>query len=225
MRVFRGAASVALSSLLVLLSGCPQSYDSTTWTPGDGTAGTAEEHDELFVQQTDPASWRFSTNDSAFWGPSGYTLWALPLPDQPTFAQRDVVLVKESGNAWTGYGIIFCHLDTGDPSLGESMLLVMINTQQQYSLGEVTGSHYTPYTSPTWVSCPGLFKGYGVANGLKVTRDAGGLFTLYLNQGQVMTFHDGRTPTPTGGANGYLVVISPQDSFPQSPVSVVFTEK
>lgn len=223
----RGTARAALPSLLLLLllGGCPSPNDREAWTPADGTGGTSEQHDELFIRQADPGEWLFSTNDRAFWGPSGYTLWALPLPDQPTFTQRDVDLVKTSGNAWTGYGIIFCHRDTGDPSLGESMLLVMINTQQQYSLGEVTGSRYTPYTSPTWVRCAGLFKGYGVTNGVKVTRDAGGLFTLYVNQGQVMTFRDGRTPAPTGGGNGYLVVISPQDSFPQSPVSVVFTEK
>ena len=219
----RRAAWIVLPSLAVLLFGCPSSYDPGKMALGDDISGV-EQRDELFVQQPDD-SWLFSTNDNAFWGPNGYTLWALPLPGQSAFARRDVDLVKSSGNAWAGYGIVFCQLDTGDPSTGESMALVMINTQQQYSLGEVNGSRYTPYTSPTWVSHPGLNRGYGVANRVTVTRDAGGLFTLYLNQAQVMTFHDGRIPVPTGGGDGYLVVISPQDVFPQSPVSVSFLER
>jgi hypothetical protein len=220
------AAWIVLPSLAVLLFGCPSPYtpEEAATTPDTGTGGSAEQHDELFAQQPDQ-SWLFSTTDSAFWGLNGYTLWALPLAGQAAFAQRDVELVKSSGNAWAGYGIIFCQLDTGDPSTGESMLLVMINTQQQYSLGEVTGSRYTPYTSATWVSHAALNRGYGVVNRVTVTRDAGGLFALYLNQVQVMTFRDGRSPAPAGGGDGYLAVISPQDSFPQIPVTVSYMEK
>lgn len=220
----RRVAWIVLASFAALLCGCPSPNDPAASTMDTGTGGTAEQRDELFVQQPD-RSWLFSTNDSAFWGPNGYTLWALPLPGQSTFAQRDVDLVKASGNAWAGFGIIFCQFIPSDPSQVESMLLVMINTQQQYSMGEVNGSRYTPYTGTTWVSHLGLHRGYGVINGVKVTRDAGGLFTLYLNQVQVMTFLDGRTPIPTGGGDGYLAVISPQDSFPQSPVSVSYVEK
>jgi len=219
----RRAAWIALLSLAILLCGCPSSNPPEELTATEDT-GSAEQHDELFVQQPDQ-SWLFSTNDCAFWGPNGYTLWALPLAGQATFAVRDVELVKNSGNAWAGYGIIFCQLVTGDPSPEESMLLVMINTQQQYSLGEVNGSRYTPYTSPTWVSHSGLNRGYGVANRVTVTRDAEGLFTLYVNQVQVTTFRDGRTPVPSGGGDGYLAVISPQDVFPQSPVTVSYKEK
>ena len=39
-----------------------------------------------------------------------------------------------------------------------------------------------------------------------------------------MTFHDGRTPPEAGGGDGYLAVISPQDSFPQTAVTVNFKE-
>jgi len=219
----RSAAWIVLPPLAILLCGCPFSYPPQETTTSEDTGG-AEQHDELFVQQPDQ-SWLFSTNDSAFWGPNGYTLWALPLAGQATFAMRDVELVKNSGNAWAGYGIIFCQLVTGEPSSEESMLLVMINTQQQYSLGEVSGSRYTPYTSPTWVSHSGLNRGYGIVNRVTVTRDAGGLFTLYVNQVPVMTFRDGRTPVPAGGGDGYLAVISPQDVFPQSPVTVSYMEK
>jgi hypothetical protein len=219
----RRAAWIVLPSLAVLLCGCPSSYPPQE-TPTSEDSGSTEQHDELFVQQPDQ-SWLFSTNDSAFWGPNGYTLWSLPLAGQATFATRDVQLVKSSGNAWAGYGIIFCQLVTGGPSSEESMLLVMINTQQQYSLGEVSGSRYTPYTSPTWVSHSALNRGCGVVNRVTLTRDAGGLFTLYVNQVQVTTFRDGRTPVPAGGGDGYLAVISPQDIFPQSPVTVSYKER
>jgi hypothetical protein len=221
----RKAAWVGLPFLVALLFGCPAPYapKEAATTPDPGTGGSSEQHDDLFVQQPDQ-SWLFSTNDSAFWGPNGYTLWALPLAGQPAFAQRDVDLVKSSGNAWAGYGIVFCQFDTGDPAIGESMLLVMINTQQQYSVGEVNDSRYTPYSSTTWVSHAAMNRGYGVVNRVTVTRDAGGLFTLYLNGVQVMTFRDGRSPAPNGGGDGYLAVISPQDSFPQTPVTVSYKE-
>jgi len=215
-----------LAAVTAVLGGCPSSYDPGNGTPDSsaGTGGTPQQNDELFVQQSDPQNWHFTTADTAYWGPSGYTLWSLSLPDQEPFAQREVSLVKTSGNAWAGFGLVLSHVDSAGAAL-ESMLLVMINTQQQYTIGEVNGSHFNPYTSPTWVTSPNLTRGYGGSNDVKVTRDAGGQFTLYLNQVQTATFRDGRTDAPDGGGNGFLVVISPQDSFPQIPVSVSFTEK
>ena len=221
------AGVIAASSLL--LAGCPASYDLSKPTTEDaggtgGTGGTTDQQDQLFVQQSDPASWLFATSDSAYWGPGGYTLWSLPLQVTDPFVQREVTLVKTSGNAWAGFGVVFCHADAG-PGVSESMLLVMINTEQQYSVGEVNGSHYSPYTTPTWVTHASLAHGYGVPNAVRITREAGGQFTLYLNEVAAMTFHDGRSPAPGGGGGGHLVVVSPQDSFPAIPVSVTFTEK
>jgi len=181
----------------------------------------------LFVQNSqNTKEFDFSTNDPAYWGPNGFTLWPLPssLSAQATFQKRDVNIVKNTGDGYTGYGVVFCSYDAGNPTLGETFLLVMINTQQQYSVGEVTGSSYTPYTTSTWVTSLYLAKGYGVKNDVAITRDETGLFALSLNAQQVMMFRDGRIPLQTGGADGYLVVISLQDSFPQMPVSVNFTE-
>ena len=104
------------------------------------------------------------------------------------------------------------------------MLVAMINTQQQYSVGKATGSVYTRYTSSTWVQSTVLGKGYGVPNDVKITRDSSGLFTLTLNAVIVMTFRDGRIPLQTGGGDGYLAVISPQDSFPGTPVTVTYKD-
>ena len=99
------------------------------------------------------------------------------MPGQTTFVQRDVSLVKNSGNAYAGYGVIFSQYDPGARA-GETMLLVMINTQQQYSVGSVTGADYTPYTTPMWIQDLHLKRGYGVSNEVKITRDSGGLLAL-----------------------------------------------
>jgi len=221
----RRIALIILMPLVVLLpSGCPSPAGGNPGPIDDpGTGGVVEQKSDLFVQQN--GGYGFTTNDTAYWGPNGYTLWALPLAGQQTFTQRDVTLIKSSGNAYAGYGIIFCHYDTGNPSLGETMLVVMINTQQQYSVGEAIGSVYTPYTSATWMQSLSLTRGYGVTNDLKVKRDADGLFHLSLNSIEAMTFHDGRTPLREGGGDGYLAVISPQDSFPTNPVTVSYMEK
>ena len=220
----RIALVILMPAVILFLSGCPSPGGGTQAVVDDtGTAGVVEQKSELFVQLN--GVYDFTTNDSAYWGPNGYTLWALPLAGQQTFTQRDVTLIKKSGNAYAGYGIIFCQYDTGNPSLGETMLVAMINTQQQYTIGEAAGSVYTPYTSPTWVQNPGLAKGYGMTNNLKVTRDVDGLFHLSLNGSEAMTFRDGRIPLQAGGGDGYLAVISPQDSFPGTPVTVSYTEK
>lgn len=219
------AALVILMPLIMLLPiGCPVSAGGG---PGDtvdaATGGEVKQQDDLFVPQAD-GSYSFSTNDSAYWGPDGYTLWSMSLLVQEPFTQRDVTLVKISGNAYAGYGFIFCQYAVSGAPQQETMLVVMINTEGQYSVGEATGSEYTSYTSPIWIQGLSLNTGYGISNTAKVTRDQSGLFTLFLNGTQVMTFHDGRIPVQTGGGNGYLTVISPQDSFPGSPVSVSYRD-
>jgi hypothetical protein len=220
-------ALIILAPLVILLPiGCPTpGSGSSPAAPGDsGTAGTVQQQDNLFVVQQN-GEYDFSTNDSAYQGTNGFTFWALPLPGQTPFTQRDVTLAKSSGNAYAGYGIVFCQYDTGNPILGETMLVVMINNQQQYSVGEATGSTYTPYTSSTWVQSQYLNKGPGPTNTVNVTRDSSsGLFTLKLNGAFAMTFHDGRIPLKTGGGDGYLAVISPQDSFPGTPVTVMYKD-
>ncbi|HUW42517.1 MAG TPA: hypothetical protein VMV90_16045 [Rectinemataceae bacterium] len=218
-------AATAAAAMLLVLAGCPSPVGAGSSESANGSAGgTLAEASSLFVPDAQTGSYDFSTNDSAYWGPNGYTLWTLSSSQTP-FAQRDVVLTKTSGNAYAGYGIVFCEYDSGDAAHDETMLVVMINTQAQYSVGVATGSSYTAYTSSTWLSSNYLAKGLGMANEVKVTRDASGLFTLYLNGVEVMSFRDGRTPLQMGGGDGYLAVISPQDSFPQTPVTIIYKEK
>jgi hypothetical protein len=215
---------VLLPFVILLPLGChpPGAADMGAGNGGGGPGGDVAQRSDLFVPQN--GGYLFSTYDSAFWSPRGFTLWALPLAGQPSFLQRKVSLLKSSGNAYAGYGLVFCQYDTGDPAIGESMLVVMINAQRQYSVGEANGSVYTPYTASTWMPSSNLAMGYGMTNTVQVKRDEGGLFTLSLNGEVTMTFRDGRTPLHSGGGDGYLVVISPQDSFPATPVTVTFMD-
>jgi len=210
-------------SLVVLLPQACQAPIGNDKGKADAPSEAVVETSDLFVVQTD-GSCTFSTNDPAYWGPYGYTLWAMPCPAQPTFTQRDVLLTKQSGNLTAGYGIVFCQYSTANQANDETMLIVMINAKQQYSVGEATGSVYTPYTTPMWVEDKILSGGIGMNNEVKVTRESDGNFSLFLNGKQAMSFSDGRRPLQTGGGEGYLVVISPQDSFPANPVTVTFKD-
>jgi len=220
----RMIVAMVMVTLLFVLTGCPSPVgEGPNTNTNSSSGGTVAKVTSLFVPNAQTNSYDFSTNDSAYWGTNGFTLWSLS-SSQTLFAQRDVLLTKTSGNAYAGYGIVFCEYDSSDAAHDETMLVVMINTQGQYSVGEATGSTYTAYTSSTWVSSNYLNKGT-MTNEVKVTRDSSGLFTLYLNDNQAMTFHDGRTPLQTGGGDGYLAVVSPQDSFPQIPVTINFKDK
>lgn len=219
----RLSCSLLASAGLLLLGGCPSPTGGSAGSSG-GTGGgeTVAQVDSLFEQQAE-GSYEFSTNDSEYWGSNGYTLWALT-SSQAAFSKRDVKLTKTSGNAYAGYGFVFCEYDSGDAYGDESMLVVMINEELQYSVGVATGSTYTAYTSSTWVTSDYLHAGQGMTNEVQVTGDGAGHFVLSLNGNEVLDFQDGRTPLATGGGDGYLVVISPQDSFPQTPVTVEFME-
>ena len=214
-------------SLLLMLSACANALTAPT-TPGGGDEGGGSvQDDSLFVYDGANSTYSFYTTDASYVGPNGYTLWSLSRPSQSPFLSRDVTLVKSSGNLYAGFGIVFCEYALSGGT--ETMLVAMINANGQYSVGEATGSVYAPYTASTWVDANALSqvlnKGYGASNELALSRDAGsGQFSLMLNGVHVFDFKDQRLPLVTGGGEGYLAVISPQESFPDKPVSIVFTE-
>ena len=87
---------IALPFILLLPLGCPAPVGENagiTEPPG----GVVAEESDLFIAQGD-GSYLFSTSDPAYWGPYGFTVWALPCPSQPTFTIRDVILTKHTGN-------------------------------------------------------------------------------------------------------------------------------
>jgi hypothetical protein len=174
-------------------------------------------HSDLFVPESGNVT--FTTNDPAYWTERGYTLWAPTGGSQSTFTLLERKLTKTEGDAYAGYGLVFCHYDTGDSALGETMLVVMVNTKGKYMAGEVVGSIFTAFFP--WTYSSRLATGLGVANRLKVTL-SGGEFVIYLNDEEAKRFIDSEAPLHTQGADGYIVVISPSDSFPQHPVTVRF---
>jgi hypothetical protein len=179
-----------------------------------------EEASSLFVESpAEPGFFAFETNDAAYITDRGYTLWALKAAEQSPFASRTAMLNKSSGSAEAGYGIVFCHR-----SAEERMLVVMIDTQQEYIVGEATGSAFTAIVP--WTASAYLKKGYNQDNELGLRLDqATRTFTLALNGVDVKTFSAIETDYELGGGNGYLVVISPWDEFPGTPVSLSFREK
>jgi hypothetical protein len=214
------AGASAIATLVSLLAACPVT-PRPDGGDGGGDGAAIEEHSDLFVDNPEePGQVVFETNDSRFWGPYGYTLWALrAAPAQQPFASREVTVSKISGDASAGFGLVFCHYD--DPVLGATMLIVMINTQQEYIVGEAVGSEFREIVP--WTDCTLLAGGYGGANTLAVTADGGDL-VLAINGGEACRFRDDEVPLHAGGADGYLVVISPQDDFPEEVVHVVFEE-
>ncbi len=213
-------ATLALIAALLVLSGCPIS------PRGDEepvpAAGGVEEHSELFVADDGSAETiRFETNDARYWGPYGYTLWTVRPAAQSPFVSREVTAAKESGDAAAGFGLVFCAYDSGDPLIGETMLVVMINTQREYIVGEVSGGSFRELVP--WTACAWLKLGYGQENTIALSADSGEI-VLSLNGAEAARFRDEDPPLHDGGADGYLVVISPLDRFPDVPVSVIFRE-
>jgi len=211
---------------MVALVGCsPSGSDSTEGSDGyssgsGGDAGTIEEASSLFVSSaTEPSLIEFQTNDSAYITDRGYTLWALKALPQDPFVSRTVVLNKTSGSIEAGYGIAFCH-----HSSDERMLVAMIDAQQEYIIGEAVGSTFTAILP--WTGSAYLKKGYNQDNEVSIRLDAATrIFSLSINGNEVKTFSAIETDYSLGGDNGYLVVVSPWDSFPGTPVSVKFREK
>jgi hypothetical protein len=219
-------STLVLAAALIFFAGCPvtPTPESDAQTAG-GTSGVAQV-DTLFVETTTGSGqFVFTTNDTAYWGAYGCTLWTLRGESEEPFVSREVTLNKVSGNGSAGYGAVFCCYDTGAISLGETMLVVMINTRREYIVGEVTGAAFTEIIP--WTESENLIAGYNVANTVSLAYDAAeGEFSLSLNGGPAVTFRDDVEPYhDSGGRNGYMVVISPLDDFPDTPVHVIFTEK
>jgi hypothetical protein len=211
----RAAAPLLLAALL--LNACPFTYEKEE--PGRVPGEDIAQRSDLFLRQEgSPGRYVFFTNDRELWGPYGCTLWTLTGIRQEPFVERCLALQKISGDPAAGFGAILCRRD--DPLWGETMLVVLVNTRQEYTVGEVTGTEFQ-YLLP-WAQCPALVAGYAL-NRLRVQSD-GQKFQVYFNGLPACDFRDEEAPLHPGGDDGLIVVISPQDRFPQSGVHVVFEE-
>ncbi len=213
-------AVIALTVAALLLAGCP--ITPRAGDEADLPEGGIEEHSELFVDDAgSPPTTVFQTNDPRFWGPYGCTLWTVRGSPQTPFASREVTAAKVSGDGSAGFGLVFCAYESADPLVGETMLVVMINTQRELIVGEVAAGQFRELVP--WTFCAALKAGYSQENTIGLAA-ASGEIVVTLNGSEAVRVRDEDPPLHEGGADGYLVVISPLDRFPEIPVHVVFRE-
>ena len=205
--------AVFLVLAIVILASC-----SGPMTPLKVSDGGIVETDNLFVAlATTPGAYSMKIDDIAYLGPSGYTLWSLKGTSQTPFVSETVTVTKRSGDEWAGYGMVFCQYDTGDPLLGETMLVAMIDTHGEYIVGEATRGSFTAFCD--WTASTSLVQGLGAANIISVVK-SGSQFVLSLNGTEAYRFQDSGTPSHDGGRSGLIAVISPDDQLPWIPVQV-----
>jgi hypothetical protein len=224
MRLSRWIFSSLHALAFFLACACSSPYDAPPSRAGD-PGDSMEEADTLFVSSTDPSTFDFETNDRAYIADEGYTLWALKAGPQSPFVSRRVVLDKLDGNLGAGYGIVFCHHATGSAA-SETMLVAMIDAQQEYIVGEAVGSNFKAIIP--WTKSPHLKYGYDQANTISVSLDGDTrVFTLLLNDDDAnpIRFSAIEADYDLRGGNGYIAVISPRDSFPNTPVHITYQER
>jgi hypothetical protein len=184
------------------------------------------EASELFAEEGEDeegnVTTRLRTNDRKYRGTNGSTLWTV-WGEEEEFSGREVRTSKASGDAAAGYGLVICHgvRESGGRE-EETMLVVMINNRGEYAVGRVIGGSYR---SIAWWTKNAAIRGWsGAPNEIKVSKE-GEEFVVACNGIEVWRFADTEEPVHRGGRNGYVVVISPLDRFPEEETDVYFTEK
>jgi hypothetical protein len=114
---------------------------------------------------------------------------------------------------------VLCQYNTEDPAFGETMLVTMVNNKREYIVGEVANGIFSSFFD--WTVSLALNVGSGVPNTIGVVR-TGEEFFLSFNGVEACTFRDDEAPLHAKGRDGFIVVISPQDRFPKTPVKVNF---
>lgn len=217
-----------------VLMGCTGAYQREgEEEEADGVVGISYA-DELFrkeagLTEEGEQEVRFYVNDPEYWRKEGNSLWTIweEGEDERIYSGREVTLSKASGSSRAGYGMVICQgerLVNGEETA--TMLVIMINTNGEYSIGKVIGKRYEEMT--WWTSHPALEKGAGPENRLHVQyREETSEYALRINHSEeVIFFSDEHAPIHDGsGKNGYIVIIAPEDRFPERYVDVRFREK
>ncbi len=204
-------ANLWLLILFISITACPV----TTESPEDLDLlnnPVIEENSLLFDLDADTGVISFNTNNSKYISEYGYSLWTENNEIQSPFTGLNVTLSKISGNSDAGYGVVFCSYD-------DTMLVVLINTKKEFVIGELTGNLFTVLQE--WTEVASLNSGLNQINTINISL-VSGEFSLTFNEGETIVFSDTDAPYHNYGKDGYLVVISPLDTFPNVPVSVTF---
>ena len=198
----------------ILLFSCDFQNPDSSWE-GELGGGVIEENSILFGSTDTPGECLFETNEDRYSIPYGKSFWFPTSNVQDPFTEWSVGVVKESGREEAGFGLVFC-------DQGGSMLTVMIRIDGSYQVAEVVGTDYRPFD--VWHTHSAIHDGYGMYNLIRVSRGVGGEFTLWINGREVRRFVDDEAPIHSSGRQGYLVITSPLEDFPQKPVIVRFRE-
>lgn len=193
----------------------------------DGIGDDIEENNHLFVKQAN-GSHIFTTNDTTYIKATGYTIWGRQ-KTETNFTDFEVELKKFSGNAKTGYGVIFNETGTINEA-DHSMLSILVNIEGEYAIGKIDNGVYTNiewwkegYSEGTKNNA--LKEGYRTENTIKVSYDTeSDRYTLYINSLKIQDFIDTRKDKVKTGNRGYAVVISPNEGFPNKEVKVEFSK-
>ncbi len=212
------SALFIIANLVILTIGC-----SVTPIDGDITDGTTSSNvPELYIPDPVTGEIDFETDDPEYWSSEGYTLWSYNSEVINPFIEWTVTVNKISGDAEAGYGLIISRYVS--PGItGETMLVLMINTNQKYMVGEIHSTAF--YEIIPWTESANLLAGYDKNNLIKITYDSiSEDYSIYFNNNLEGTFKDDVVPLHTGGNNGFITIISPNDTFPENPVRILFTE-
>ena len=211
---------IAAASLGSLLLGC----STGVYSPSEeesGNAGSGPDVETvMFAADPESGEISFQTNDPAYIGPSGRSLWHMGNVTQEPLTEVRASIYKLSGKSEMGYGITFAMQDINN------FLTVMITTTGYYMIGRVEGQEreFTALTADQdWQYSEELLQGYNRSNQIRVTYDNGtGQFTLYLNNDEQQNFVDNSDNPLTGGAFGHIVTFSPYENFPDQRLHAVF---
>ena len=182
---------------------------------GDRNPPPIEKNTRLFAEGDKPGEFVFETNESGYSRPHGKSFWFPAGNTQSPFVGWGITVRKESGRTEGGFGIVIC-------DVGTSMLTVMIRIDGYYQVAEIVKDRYIP--RDVWRFHPAIGRDHGNKNRINVSRSPDGVFTLRINDQKITTFVDDEAPIHTGGRQGYLVVSSPLEDFPRSPLKVIFGE-
>lgn len=216
----------ALLSVFFLSCGT-EVYSDNEISPVIDSSSKIEQTDELFTKSdTNENLYTFKTKNKSYLNSKGTTLWSVKKKhsEDETFSSRTVRVVKESGSANAGFGIVFCVQESEIKGVF-NMLTVLLNTNGQYAVGKIIKGNYT--NLQWWTDSKFINRGYGAINYIHIEYNPETTeFSLKLNGAEVFKFSDsGTSPRLCSGDDGYAVVIDGKENFTFSNTKVTFLEK
>jgi hypothetical protein len=155
---------------------------------------------------------QFVTNDPQYYQ---YTSWYIIGPNENLMSTVTATIKKQSGNAGTGYGIIFCYQDNNN------FYSLSIETTGHYHVWARIGGAYSELVS--WTASTDLNNGFGVENEVSVVQTSLYNFAVFFNGTQVRTFTDTGFNFFGGRAGLYASIYDQaHENFPSTPVDVRF---